>query len=276
MAIAVVEVDDLKALNDEHGHLAGDLVLRHVGKLLREVSREADVVARIAGDEFGVLAVDCGPGGADALAGRLQAQLEAAGLAASVGAAAKTSTTSLEEVFAGADRAMYEHKERRKKRPDSFAGRQRRGTRVPSSWASWPVARSQHQPHWWCPRWSEYSSERHRHVGHRRRPWVRRQSQTPVAVPARNASATITIRRTARTSRLSVRPPPAPHRRPSCPPPAGLHRRSVRQLCHPRREPARWRGRQHPACSPVLPPKGRSRTVAGMGAIDTSWAVAPP
>lgn len=116
VAIAVVDVDDLKAVNDGHGHLAGDLMLRQVAQLLREVSREADVVARIGGDEFGVLAVDCEVGGADALAERLQAELDAAGLAASVGAAANTSTTSLTEVFAMADRAMYEHKRQRKQR----------------------------------------------------------------------------------------------------------------------------------------------------------------
>lgn len=116
MAVAVIDVDDLGAVNDRHGHLAGDLVLRQVAQLLWEVSPEADVVARISADEVGVLAVDCEAGGADALADRLQAELDAAGLAAPVGAAANTSTTSLTEVFAMADRAMYEHRRRRKER----------------------------------------------------------------------------------------------------------------------------------------------------------------
>lgn len=120
VAIAVVDVDDLKAVNDRHGHLAGDLLLRQVAQRLRALSREADIVARIGGDEFGVLALDWDGGEADALGQRLQAGLDAAGLGASVGAAANISAESLAEVFAAADRAMYARKQRRKR--DRLAG----------------------------------------------------------------------------------------------------------------------------------------------------------
>lgn len=54
--LAVVDVDDLKLVNDSHGHEAGDRVLHFVAQTLVRSLRAGDVVARIGGDEFGVLA----------------------------------------------------------------------------------------------------------------------------------------------------------------------------------------------------------------------------
>ncbi len=50
--LAFVDVDDLKGVNDEQGHLAGDLLLRRVGETLRANVRPYDVVVRYGGDEF--------------------------------------------------------------------------------------------------------------------------------------------------------------------------------------------------------------------------------
>jgi two-component system, cell cycle response regulator len=52
LTIAVVDLDHLKSLNDVHGHLSGDLVLRHIGTTLRESFRASDTAARYGGDEF--------------------------------------------------------------------------------------------------------------------------------------------------------------------------------------------------------------------------------
>jgi diguanylate cyclase (GGDEF)-like protein len=57
LALAIVDLDDFKQVNEEHGHLAGDEVLRRVGAALRESVRAYDVVARYGGDEFAVIAV---------------------------------------------------------------------------------------------------------------------------------------------------------------------------------------------------------------------------
>jgi len=51
-----VDLDDLKPINDRHGHAAGDTLLRRVGERMREVVRGHDVVARVGGDEFVVIA----------------------------------------------------------------------------------------------------------------------------------------------------------------------------------------------------------------------------
>lgn len=55
LSVVVVDVDELKIVNDEAGHAAGDALLRHCARLLAEAARSGDLVARIGGDEFGVL-----------------------------------------------------------------------------------------------------------------------------------------------------------------------------------------------------------------------------
>jgi diguanylate cyclase (GGDEF)-like protein len=54
-AVLFIDVDGLKTINDTHGHRVGDLALVHVAQLLRDRIRTSDTVARIGGDEFGVL-----------------------------------------------------------------------------------------------------------------------------------------------------------------------------------------------------------------------------
>jgi len=55
LAVLMVDLDDFKGLNDQHGHAFGDLVLRTVASTLRANLRESDVLARYGGDEFVVV-----------------------------------------------------------------------------------------------------------------------------------------------------------------------------------------------------------------------------
>lgn len=55
LSIVMVDVDDLKMINDTFGHEAGDNILRHTASILKKTFRADDIVARIGGDEFAVL-----------------------------------------------------------------------------------------------------------------------------------------------------------------------------------------------------------------------------
>ncbi|MEO9468196.1 GGDEF domain-containing protein [Parasphingorhabdus sp.] len=54
-ALLFLDVNNLKKINDAHGHGAGDLILAHLAQLLRTYIRQSDLAARIGGDEFAML-----------------------------------------------------------------------------------------------------------------------------------------------------------------------------------------------------------------------------
>lgn len=57
-AIALIDIDHFKAINDTYGHVAGDIVLRQLSKMLRQNLRATDVAGRYGGDEFCVILPD--------------------------------------------------------------------------------------------------------------------------------------------------------------------------------------------------------------------------
>ncbi|MFC1919706.1 diguanylate cyclase [Chloroflexota bacterium] len=71
LSIIIIDVDGLKEINDNHGHLRGDMALRLVAKNLENNLRESDVAARLGGDEFGLVLTDTGEGDIKQIVGRL-------------------------------------------------------------------------------------------------------------------------------------------------------------------------------------------------------------
>jgi diguanylate cyclase (GGDEF)-like protein len=71
VAVLALDVDHFKRINDEFGHLTGDEAIKEVGALIRETARAGDVVARLGGEEFSILAPDTDEEGAMHLADRI-------------------------------------------------------------------------------------------------------------------------------------------------------------------------------------------------------------
>jgi len=69
--VAVIDLDEFKAINDTHGHDRGDSALRWVASRLSENLRSEDTLGRLGGDEFGVVA-EVAPGGLDALVRQME------------------------------------------------------------------------------------------------------------------------------------------------------------------------------------------------------------
>lgn len=102
-----VDLDDLKATNDSAGHAAGDELLRSTARVLEDVTRLTDALARVGGDEFMVLAVETDTGAAQRLHERILSALQAAGVNASVGYAMREPASNLLKAWKEADRQMY-------------------------------------------------------------------------------------------------------------------------------------------------------------------------
>ena len=74
--MVLLDVDHFKRFNDDHGHQAGDEVLRMVGRTLKRLTRRGDLAARYGGEEFAVVAPQTTPFGIRTLAERLRQGLE--------------------------------------------------------------------------------------------------------------------------------------------------------------------------------------------------------
>ena len=122
ISMLVMDMDDLKTINDQHGHPAGDIALQTIADILRLSFRAEDVVARIGGDEFAVLLPGCNSELAQKAKERVFKKIyehNAANgneipLSLSIGCATADKNESLEQTFKLADEAMYQEKQSRK------------------------------------------------------------------------------------------------------------------------------------------------------------------
>lgn len=114
-ALALLDLDRFKAVNDRFGHAAGDAALRAVGREVRQLLRAGDVAARIGGDEFALLLPNGGPDILEPLLVRLEEAVHAAvpgaGVRFSAGMACYPAEAStLDELIRLADERLYEAK----------------------------------------------------------------------------------------------------------------------------------------------------------------------
>lgn len=115
--LLLLDIDNFKAVNDAHGHDAGDEVLRHLAKILQQETRGIDLAARIGGDEFSVLLTETDFDRGEEVSSRLRAVIEAlvipavGHVTASFGVAEFPACANKgHELFLAADAAMYQAK----------------------------------------------------------------------------------------------------------------------------------------------------------------------
>jgi diguanylate cyclase (GGDEF)-like protein len=106
LSAAIIDLDDLKVFNDEHGHLAGDRLLISAVAAWQEVIRPSDFLARIGGDEFMLLMPDCSAEAGMAVLSRIRAATPA-GTSCSTGLAIWDEVETGLELFERADAALY-------------------------------------------------------------------------------------------------------------------------------------------------------------------------
>ncbi|MGO8702774.1 MAG: GGDEF domain-containing protein [Candidatus Brocadiia bacterium] len=116
-----MDLNGFKRINDTLGHNVGDQALIETAQLLKQTFRESDLIARVGGDEFVVLAIEIGPKSADRMITRLQDKLAAVNaqpgrkyqISVCVGVARfePGQECSIADLVARADRLMYERKQ---------------------------------------------------------------------------------------------------------------------------------------------------------------------
>jgi diguanylate cyclase (GGDEF)-like protein len=106
LSVAMIDVDDFKALNDEHGHLFGDQVLKRLSSAWSAVVRRADLLARYGGDEFVAVLRACGPAEVQVVAERL-IRATPGEHSISVGTATWDGVQDLDALLSDADVQLY-------------------------------------------------------------------------------------------------------------------------------------------------------------------------
>jgi diguanylate cyclase len=132
-ALLIADIDHFKAINDTHGHLLGDKVLRAIAQVLRSNIKGRDVAARLGGEEFAILLPGTSAAGAAALAKQICASVARGRIhhgdvrgpigqvTLSVGVAVASKSETLEGLMERADRAMYAAKRAGRNRVETAA-----------------------------------------------------------------------------------------------------------------------------------------------------------
>jgi diguanylate cyclase (GGDEF)-like protein len=123
-AIIFIDIDGLKEINDTLGHKTGDALIKEAATIIRSTMRQSDIIGRLGGDEFCIMALDCI---CEDVRKRLQETIDVFNkgphpfkVAMSVGfAVSTTNTEKLDDLISQADQRMYTEKKQRKRRLQS-------------------------------------------------------------------------------------------------------------------------------------------------------------
>lgn len=120
LLLIIADLDGMKQINDNYGHQEGDRALKETARILKNTFRESDLVARIGGDEFAIVAIGAGEDSNEKIYKRMQKNLDAFNsrkkqrfhLSISIGIAPYKPGDSceIEDLMAKADERMYEQK----------------------------------------------------------------------------------------------------------------------------------------------------------------------
>ena len=128
-SLIILDIDNFKRINDCHGHLLGDQVLKEIGETLKSWCRESDYCARWGGEEFLVLLSNTGLDGATKMAEKVRQIMEKRNftevgrVTCSFGVAEYTEgISSYNKVLDQADLALYKAKNQGKNRVEAFSG----------------------------------------------------------------------------------------------------------------------------------------------------------
>ena len=120
LALIMADVDHFKTINDRYGHIAGDAVLRETARRLRASLRASDAIGRYGGEEFVIVAPECGVADGLALGERFRDAVASVPVAVanqlvtitlSVGIAATSDMDEAEHLLRAADEALYKAKQ---------------------------------------------------------------------------------------------------------------------------------------------------------------------
>lgn len=120
-AVLLLDLDDLKSINDRLGHLTGNQALKRVARVMKEHCRATEVAARFGGDEFAILLLDADGERCQSVADRirncLQLQTEKPGLSVSIGMSVfPQDGPSASDILEAADKRLYQDKKSRSSR----------------------------------------------------------------------------------------------------------------------------------------------------------------
>jgi diguanylate cyclase (GGDEF)-like protein len=127
LSLMLIDLDGLKAINDEHGHHTGDVAIRTLAELLRKEVRATDTCARLGGDEFALAMPGAELHQAEEVAARLRTALQTVSrgglpgpIDVSFGLAGWLPGTDFERLFKIADDRLYQDKRRKQERQRSL------------------------------------------------------------------------------------------------------------------------------------------------------------